>query len=692
MIVLALRSNVNEINPSFYWNTIVYDEAYYNATQGNPPATVVNLPRATLPQFKGKNIIAFSASESVGQNTVIITGEFELADKSKVSYETQFPRESKWYTDNFGQFLEAKGIKTAYDNAYLPTTPQGKLESDSLLGVASAQLGKKPPLNSYSVSDRNYVPFWESLLVQLIPWLLIIGLLGFVFFRMMKAQSGAGGLSIFNAGKNRAKKSISNVRFVDIAGIDDEKDELTELVDYLKNPQKYSVSGARIPKGILLEGPPGTGKTLLAKAVSGEAGVPFYSVSGSEFEEIFVGVGASRIREMFRDAKKSAPCIIFIDEIDAVGRKRAASFGGATNEQTLNQLLVELDGFEENSGIIVIAATNMVDLLDRALLRPGRFDRKIQIGLPDFKARAAILRLHARNKNISAEIDFERLAQRTPGFSGAQLENVLNEAAILSIRTNSKLITLEIIDEAIDRVVGGAAKKSKEYTLRDKNIVSMHEAGHALIGMKVSDASKVQKVTIIPRGSAGGYTIVTPSEEIMFYSKEHLISNITGFLGGRAAEEIVFGANKVTTGAHDDLEKATYTARHMVTEFGMSKLGLTQFESRKQQSMPAMTKQYSEGVAKAIDDEINTILNDCYAEALKIIKANLDELKLIALALFTMETITAEDIEYMDQHMKLPPRIQKEKEYQDNLSKKRSKGDIIDIKPESTVDKSKDKK
>lgn len=500
--------------------------------------------------------------------------------------------------------------------------------------------------------------------------------------RMMKAQGGAGGLSIFNAGKNKARKVISKVKFTDVAGIEEEKDELIELVDYLKNPQKYSNCGARVPKGVLLEGPPGTGKTLLAKAVSGEAGVPFYSISGSEFEEIFVGVGASRIREMFADAKKTAPCIIFIDEIDAVGRKRMSSFGGATNEQTLNQLLVELDGFDENSGIIVIAATNMVDILDPALLRPGRFDRKIQIALPDLKSRVAILKLHARNKNISSSVDFERLAQRTPGFSGAQLENVLNEATILAVRNNTKVVTLEIIDEAIDRVIGGPAKKSKQYTIRDKNIVSYHEAGHALIGMKVASASKVQKVTIIPRGSAGGYTIVTPNEEIMFHSREHLMANITGFLGGRASEEIKFGKDKITTGAHDDLEKATYTARHMVTEFGMSSLGLTQYETRKQAMMSNSQKMYSESLAKSIDDEVNKILNECYEQAKKVINENQKELALIASALFIMETITSEDIEYIDKNMKLPPRILTEKQRQEEHNKKVEEGDILDIMPD----------
>lgn len=506
----------------------------------------------------------------------------------------------------------------------------------------------------YWASDSQAISIWQNLLVNLLPILLLI--FG-TFWLMTRLTKSGGGMSPFSMGKNRARTQKSDTKFSDVAGIKEEKQELEEIVDYLKFPQRYSQMGARTPKGVLLVGPPGTGKTLLAKAVAGEAGVPFFSISGAEFEEVFVGVGASRVREMFNAAKKSAPCIIFIDEIDAVGRKRASAATTA-NEQTLNQLLVEMDGFQTNVGIIIMAATNRRDVLDDALLRPGRFDREITLSWPDIKEREAILRLHARNKNISPKVNFQRIAERTPGFSGAQLENVLNEATLLAVRHNKKVIGLTEIDEAIDRVVGGPAKTSRVITERDKQIVSYHEAGHALIGLKLEHASKVQKVTIIPRGQAGGYTIMTPKEETMFYSKMHLLATITGYLGGRASEEIIFGKPNITTGAHDDLEKATNIVRRMITEYGMSDdLGLAQLENPRDDMMPFAKSSISNNLANRIDDEIKETLDKCYQDALKLIKANRKTLDLLATSLMTLETITAEQIEFINVHKKLPQEV-----------------------------------
>lgn len=536
---------------------------------------------------------------------------------------------------------------------------------------------------NYWVSDNQTISIWKNLLINLLPVLILI--FGSFWLLSRLSKSSAGGMNPFSMGKNRARTQKSETKFSDVAGIKEEKLELEEIVDYLKFPQRYSQMGARTPKGVLLVGPPGTGKTLLAKAVAGEAGVPFFSISGAEFEEVFVGVGASRVREMFNTAKKSAPCIIFIDEIDAVGRKRASAATTA-NEQTLNQLLVEMDGFETNVGIIIMAATNRRDVLDEALLRPGRFDREISLSLPDIKEREAILRLHARNKNISPKVNFERIAERTPGFSGAQLENVLNEATLLAVRHHNTVIGLSEIDEAIDRVVGGPAKTSRVITQSDKKIVSYHEAGHALIGLRLEYASKVQKVTIIPRGQAGGYTIMTPKEETMFYSKMHLIATVTGYLGGRASEEIIFGKPNVTTGAHDDLQKATTIARRMITEYGMSdNLGLAQFENPADAGNPFAQSTISNNIANKIDNEVKELLDQCYQEAIKIIKANRKTLDLIATSLMTLETITAEQIEFINEYNKLPQEVV---DRQKDLKKGESKKVASDDSNESANDDS----
>ena len=479
-----------------------------------------------------------------------------------------------------------------------------------------------------------------------------IGLLIFsvimLFMFIMKSGGGANDKA-FTFGKSRArltKKATTN--FKDVAGLDEEKEEMIEIVDFLKNPQKYFAMGARVPKGVLLVGDPGTGKTLLARAVAGEANVPFYTISGSDFVELFVGVGASRVRDMFKTAKQTAPCIVFIDEIDAVGRQRGTGLGGGHDEreQTLNQLLVEMDGFSGNSGVIVMAATNRADVLDPALLRPGRFDRQIHIGKPDLKAREAILKVHARNKKLSPKVNLADIARRTPGFSGADLENLLNEASLLAARENAKEVKIYHIDEAIDRVLMGPAKKSKKYSETEKALIAYHEAGHAVIGLKLKHANVVQKVTIIPRGVAGGYNLMTPEEETFLHTEVHLKAEITGLLAGRIAEKLVF--DQVTTGAHNDFQKATYIARAMVTEYGMSSLGPIQYERNTGNvflGRDYMTdKNFSDQVALEIDQEVRKIISECYDLGEETLKENRKLLDLIAQHLVEIETLTKEDI------------------------------------------------
>ena len=501
-----------------------------------------------------------------------------------------------------------------------------------------------PESNSIVIFIANYLP------------MILILVVGFWFIN--KQMGGKNGS--FDFGKSKAKLSSdkNKVTFKDVAGLKEEKEEVKELIDFLKNPKKFQKLGARIPKGVLLYGPPGTGKTLLARAVAGEANVPFYYISGSDFVELFVGVGASRVRDMFQQAKRTAPCLIFIDEIDAVGRQRGSGIGGGHDEreQTLNQLLTEMDGFGENEGIIIIAATNRPDVLDPALLRPGRFDRQVTVNLPDVKGREEILKVHARNKVLADGVNIEALAKRTPGYSGADLENLLNEAALLAVRRNKEAITMSEIDEASDRVLMGPAKSSKTRSENDRRLVAYHESGHAVVGIKLKGANDVQKVTIIPRGSAGGYNMMIPSEEKICSTKTDLLEQITGLLAGRVAEEVVFG--EVTTGAENDFSKATKIARAMVTEYGMSDLGPMQLEQQEGSVFLGRdynkSRNFSNEVAHEIDTEMRKIIDECYKKATKIIKDNRDLLELLATTLLEYETLTKEQIDYLVENGKMP--------------------------------------
>lgn len=549
------------------------------------------------------------ASVSIGTNVTVVKGVYEK-DKQKVTFTATIPSTS----DQIGKVIKS-------------------------LGNESTKL---------TIVDADASNIFLETVVSIIPFIL------FAVFAvwMLNRMNGANGANAkaFEFSKSRAKlEGKIRVRFSDVAGCDEEKQEMAEIIDYLKYPKKFEKMGARIPKGILLSGHPGTGKTLLAKAVAGEANVPFYSISGSDFVEMFVGVGASRVRDMFKKAQQTAPCIIFIDEIDAVGRQRGAGFGGGHDEreQTLNQLLVEMDGMEENTGVVVIAATNRPDVLDPALLRAGRFDRQITVALPDRKGREAILHVHARNKKFVKDLDLGALAKRTPGFSGADLENVLNESAILAVRENKDEIGMKQIDEAIDRVMMGPAKVSRTYDDKTKKLVAYHESGHAIIGLFLENAQIVQKVTIIPRGQAGGYNLMTPKEEKMMHTKNDLLDTITSYMGGRTAEELFF--DDITTGASNDIQNATNIAKDMVTLYGMSDLGPIKYNAGNENVF--LGRDYNQPnnvsgeVAYEIDQEVRKIINTCHTKARQIIEAHKTELETIAHALMEYETLTAEQIQ-----------------------------------------------
>ena len=530
--------------------------------------------------------------------------------------------------------------------------PKTDKELDSLTQVLEDKNVK------IKVTDSESDNMIWNILGSILPYVILFGGMFWVFKNVNGAAGGNN--KAFEFGNSRAKlERNSKTRFTDVAGADEEKEELTELVAFLKNPKKFTEMGAKIPRGVLLVGPPGTGKTLLARAVAGEANVPFYSISGSEFVEMFVGVGAGRVRDMFKKAKENAPCIIFIDEIDAVGRQRGTGVGGGHDEreQTLNQLLVEMDGFEGNEGVIILAATNRADVLDPALLRPGRFDRQIRVSNPDKRARSQILKVHARNKHFAPDVDFDNIAQRTPGFSGAELANVLNEAALLAVRSGHQMITLSDVDEAIDRVIGGPAKKSRKYTEHERKLVAYHETGHAIIGLTLEDANQVQKVTIVPRGDAGGYNLMTPREETYFSTKKQLLATITGYMGGRTAEEIFFG--DVSSGAHNDIEQATRIARMMVTELGMSELGPIKYDSGDNavflgRDYSQLSNTHSGQIAFEIDQQVRKIIETAHAQATEIINNNKDKMDIIANALLEHETLNHEQIQSLYNTGKMP--------------------------------------
>ena len=512
-----------------------------------------------------------------------------------------------------------------------------------------------------TVKHESSSGMWINILVSVVPFAILL----FFLFSMMGNMGGNSGRNPMSFGRSKAKaanKEDIKVRFSDVAGAEEEKQELVEVVEFLKDPKRFTKLGARIPAGVLLEGPPGTGKTLLAKAVAGEAGVPFFSISGSDFVEMFVGVGASRVRSLFEDAKKAAPAIIFIDEIDAVGRQRGVGLGGGNDEreQTLNQLLIEMDGFEGNEGIIVIAATNRSDVLDPALLRPGRFDRKVLVGRPDVKGREAILKVHAKNKPLAEDVDLKLVAQQTPGFVGADLENVLNEAALVAARRNKSVIDASDIDEAEDRVIAGPSKKDKTVSQKERELVAYHEAGHTIVGLVLSNARVVHKVTIVPRGRAGGYMIALPKEDQMLLSKEDMKEQLAGLMGGRVAEEIIF--NVQTTGASNDFEQATQMARAMVTEYGMSeKLGPVQYEGNHAMfGAQSPQKSISEQTAYEIDEEVRSLLNEARNKAAEIIQSNRETHKLIAEALLKYETLDSTQIKSLYETGKMPETVEEE--------------------------------
>ena len=577
----------------------------------------------------------FFAGNSIGQSQQInyteLVKEIKADNVKDISYQ---PNGS--VIEIAGTYNKAKTTKDDTGIQFFTPSPSKVTRFTSVILPSDLTVNELQKLASehkaeITIKRESSSGMWITILTSIVPFVIVM----FFFFSMMNQGGGGGARGAMNFGRNKARatnKEDIKVRFSDVAGAEEEKQELVEVVEFLKDPKRYTKLGARIPAGVLLEGPPGTGKTLLAKAVAGEAGVPFFSISGSDFVEMFVGVGASRVRSLFEDAKKAAPAIIFIDEIDAVGRQRGVGLGGGNDEreQTLNQLLIEMDGFEGNEGIIVIAATNRSDVLDPALLRPGRFDRKVLVGRPDVKGREAILRVHAKNKPLAKDVDLKLVAQQTPGFVGADLENVLNEAALVAARRNKKVIDAADIDEAEDRVIAGPSKKDRTVSQKERELVAYHEAGHTIVGLVLSNARVVHKVTIVPRGRAGGYMIALPKEDQMLLSKEDMKEQLAGLMGGRVAEEIIF--NVQTTGASNDFEQATQMARAMVTEYGMSeKLGPVQYEGNHAMFGAQTTQKFiSEQTAYEIDEEVRSLLNEARNKAAEIIQGNRETHKLIA--------------------------------------------------------------
>ena len=579
-------------------------------------------------------VVIYSIVSTGGANTAPKNLNYqqfmEIVNKNKITQVNVAP--STTVIDFKGKYTD--GDQTIAFTARIPNTPE-------IVESVMAKITKIEPLTVSNPYQRT----WVDQLLSLVPYVFAAIMLMWLLNRLNNSNTKA-----MEFGRSRARlEGDITIRFNDIAGCDEEKEEMAELIEYLRNPKKFTKMGARIPKGTLLVGAPGTGKTLLAKAVAGEADVPFYSISGSDFVEMFVGVGASRVRDMFKKAKQTAPSMIFIDEIDAVGRQRGTGLGGGHDEreQTLNQLLVEMDGINNNEGIVIIAATNRPDVLDPALLRPGRFDRQITVNLPDRRGRKEILEIHARNKKLGEDIDLDSLAKRTQGFSGADLENVLNESAILAVRANKNVINMPELDEAIDRVMAGPAKKSRKYTEKEKRLVAYHEVGHALIGLFNENANDIQKITIIPRGTAGGYTLFTPKEELMLRTKTDLLATIASFLGGRASEEIVF--NEISTGAASDIEQATRIAREMVMTFGMSELGPIQYDSGSSAVFLGRdyntARMYSAETAAEIDRVVREIIEDAHNQCRDIVKKHRALLDVLAERLLEQETLVFEEIQ-----------------------------------------------
>lgn len=618
-------------------------------------------------------LVSWFTQGSSGQTSEISYSQFVQELRQGDIKEIKLQYNNSVYTIN-GEYKEAHETQTTsnglslFDNRTTRTTNfrTTVLPNDSTLSeINQAAQATSTQVTSLPESQSGV---WLSVVVQLV---IPFALFGFMMYMMFSSQGGQGGQrGVMNFGRTKAtdqNRQKVKVRFSDVAGAEEEKQELVEVVEFLKDPRKFTALGARIPAGVLLEGPPGTGKTLLAKAVAGEANVPFFSISGSEFVEMFVGVGASRVRDLFDNAKKHAPAIIFIDEIDAVGRQRGAGMGGGHDEreQTLNQLLVEMDGFEGTEGIIVIAATNRSDVLDPALLRPGRFDRQILVGRPDVKGREAILKVHARNKKLANDVDLKIIAQQTPGFSGAELENLLNEAALVAARRDKTAIDALDIDEAQDRVIAGPAKRDRAISKQERKMVAYHEAGHTVVGMVLSDARVVHKVTIVPRGRAGGYAIMLPKEDRFLMTKKELFEQVVGLLGGRAAEEFIFGEQ--TTGASNDFEQATGIVRSMITEYGMyDELGTVQYEGNHQVFIGrdyGQTKAYSDQVAYEIDNAVRKIMKEAYAQALQILEEHADQLKLIAEKLLELETLDERTIASLFNTGEMPAPVEAEDEY-----------------------------